>query len=114
MTSIAQRSIKETLCTVPKCLCRLDPEILLLAYRTGIFPMADARDDPEVFWVEPRRRAMLPLDHFHCSHSLAKVLRRGTFEVTCNRAFERVIVECAAPRRDEGETWIIGPDRGQL
>jgi leucyl/phenylalanyl-tRNA--protein transferase len=86
----------------------LDPEILLLAYRTGIFPMADAREDPEVFWVEPRRRAILPLDHFHCSHSLAKVLRRGTFEVTCNRAFERVIVECAAPRRDEGETWISG------
>ena len=86
----------------------LDPEILLLAYRTGIFPMADARADPEVFWVEPRRRAILPLDHFHCSHSLAKVLRRGTFEVTCNRAFERVIAECAAPRRDEGETWISG------
>lgn len=86
----------------------LDPEILLLAYRTGIFPMADAREDPEVFWVEPRRRAVLPLDGFHCSHSLAKVLRRGTFDVTCNRAFERVIEECAAPRRDEGETWISG------
>ena len=86
----------------------LDPEILLLAYRTGIFPMADAREDPEVFWVEPRRRAILPLGGFHCSHSLAKVLRRGSFEVTCNRAFERVIVECAAPRRDEGETWISG------
>jgi len=70
--------------------------------------MADAREDPEVFWVEPRRRAILPLDGFHCSHSLAKVLRRGSFEVTCNRAFERVIVECAAPRRDEGETWISG------
>ena len=86
----------------------LDPEILLLAYRTGIFPMADRRDDPEVFWVEPRRRAVLPLDGFHCSRSLAKVLKRGEFEVTCNRAFERVIVECAAPRRDEGETWISG------
>lgn len=68
--------------------------------------MADARADPEVFWVEPRRRAVLPLEGFHCSHSLAKVLRRGSFEVTCNRAFERVIIECAAPRRDEGETWI--------
>lgn len=92
----------------PQTQSPLDPEILLLAYRTGIFPMADARADPEVFWVEPRRRAILPLDHFHCSHSLAKVLRRGTFEVTCNRAFERVIAECAAPRRDEGETWISG------
>jgi len=86
----------------------LDPDILLLAYRSGIFPMADARADPDVFWVEPRLRAILPLDHFHCSHSLAKVLRRGTFEVTCNLTFERVIVECAAPRREEGETWISG------
>ena len=84
----------------------LDPDILLLAYRSGIFPMADAREDPDIFWVEPRRRAVLPLDHFHCSHSLAKVLRRGTFEVTCNRAFARVIEACAQPRREEGETWI--------
>ncbi len=68
--------------------------------------MADARDDREVFWVEPRRRAILPLDQFHCSRSLAKVLRRGAFTVTCNQAFERVIVECAGPRADAQGTWI--------
>ena len=84
----------------------IDPPLLLLAYRSGIFPMADARDDPEVFWVEPRRRAVLPLEQFHCSHSLAKVLRRGTFEVTCNQAFAAVIEACAQPRRDTDETWI--------
>ena len=84
----------------------LDPALLLLAYRSGIFPMADARDDPEIFWVEPRRRAVLPLDGFHCSHSLAKVLRRGTFEVTCNQAFAAVIEACADPRSDTDETWI--------
>ena len=84
----------------------IDPALLLLAYRSGIFPMADARDDPEVFWVEPRRRAVLPLESFHCSHSLAKVLRRGTYEVTCNQAFAAVIEACAGPRRDTGETWI--------
>ena len=84
----------------------IDPPLLLLAYRSGIFPMADARDDPEIFWVEPRRRAVLPLDRFHCSHSLAKVLRRGTFEVTCNQAFAAVIEACAQPRRDTDETWI--------
>jgi leucyl/phenylalanyl-tRNA--protein transferase len=84
----------------------IDPPLLLLAYRSGIFPMADAREDPEIFWVEPRRRAVLPLDRFHCSHSLAKVLRRGTFEVTCNRAFAAVIEACAQPRRDTDETWI--------
>ena len=68
--------------------------------------MADARDDREVFWVEPRRRAILPLDGFHCSRSLAKVLRRGAFSVTCNQAFERVIVACAGPRADAQGTWI--------
>ncbi|MEO7248478.1 MAG: leucyl/phenylalanyl-tRNA--protein transferase [Novosphingobium sp.] len=85
----------------------IDPDLLLLAYRSGIFPMADARDDPEVFWVEPRERAVLPLDHFHLSHSLAKTLRRGAFSVTCNQAFAEVMQACAGPRRgDGGETWI--------
>ncbi len=84
----------------------LDPDLLLLAYRSGVFPMADGRDDGEVFWVEPRKRAILPLDQFHCSHSLAKALRRGTYSVTCNQAFERVITECAGPRADAQGTWI--------
>jgi len=83
------------------------PELLLLAYRSGIFPMSDHRDDPEIFWVEPRRRAILPLDGFHLSRSLAKVLRRGRFTVTCNRDFAGVMEACAAPRRsDGGESWI--------
>jgi leucyl/phenylalanyl-tRNA--protein transferase len=89
----------------------LDPELLLLAYRSGIFPMADSRDDPDIFWVEPKRRAILPLDGFRCSHSLAKTLRRGRFTVTCNQAFAEVMQACAAPRsmgRNDGtgETWI--------
>ena len=84
----------------------IDPDMLLLGYRSGIFPMADARDDPQIFWVEPRRRAILPLDGFHLSRSLAKTLRQGRFTVTCNAAFDEVIDLCAAPRRDSGDTWI--------
>jgi leucyl/phenylalanyl-tRNA--protein transferase len=85
----------------------IDPALLMLAYRSGIFPMADSRDDPEIFWVEPRHRAILPLDGFHLSHSLAKTLRRGRFIVTCNTAFAEVMDACAAPRRDgSGESWI--------
>ena len=84
----------------------IDPQLLMLAYRSGIFPMADGRDDPEVFWVEPRLRAILPLDGFRCSHSLAKTLRRGRFTVTCNAAFDAVMTGCAAPRRESEETWI--------
>lgn len=79
----------------------------MLAYREGIFPMADSRDDPEIFWVEPRRRAILPLDGFHLSRSLARTLRRGRFAITCNTAFGEVMDACAAPRHDgDGESWI--------
>lgn len=79
----------------------------MLAYREGIFPMADSRDDPEIFWVEPRRRAILPLDGFHLSRSLARTLRRERFAVTCNAAFAEVMDACAAPRNDgDGESWI--------
>jgi leucyl/phenylalanyl-tRNA--protein transferase len=90
----------------------IDPELLMLAYRSGIFPMADHRNDPEIFWVEPRKRAILPLDGFHLSRSLARTLRRERFEVTCNAAFAAVMDACAAPRIDKmgrdgsGESWI--------
>lgn len=90
----------------------IEPELLMLAYRSGIFPMSDSREDTEVFWIEPRLRAILPLDGFHLSRSLARTLRRGRFTVTCNAAFSRVMEECAAPRRvrpgtdDEGGSWI--------
>ncbi len=81
-------------------------ETLLLAYRSGIFPMADRRDDPEVFWVEPRERAIIPLEGLHLSKSLKKVIRADRFTVTVNRAFEQVIRACAEPRPDHPETWI--------
>lgn len=83
-------------------------DLLLLAYRNGIFPMSDSRDDPEVFWVEPRRRAILPLDGFRLSKSLARTIRRDRFRVTCNAAFERVIEACSQPRPDHPESWISG------
>lgn len=90
----------------------IEPELLMLAYRSGIFPMSDARDDPEIFWIEPRLRAILPLDGLRVSTSLARTLKRGRFEVTCNRAFSQVMDACAAPRKahgdedDEGGSWI--------
>lgn len=81
-------------------------ETLLLAYRSGIFPMADRRDDPEVFWVEPRERAIIPLEGLHLSKSLRKVIRADRFAVTVDRGFEQVIRACAEPRPDHPETWI--------
>ena len=85
----------------------IDPRLLLLAYRSGIFPMADARDDPDVMWIEPRERAIIPLDGLRVSRSLAKTVRVERFAVTCNRAFDAVVEACAAPRATEGgESWI--------
>lgn len=80
----------------------LDPRLLLRGYAAGIFPMADSRDAGDIFWVEPRSRAILPLDRFHLSRSLARRVRSRRFEVTVDRAFGEVLAACA--RRDE--TWI--------
>ncbi len=80
----------------------LTPERLLIGYCNGIFPMSEARDDPEIFWVEPRMRGVIPLDGFHISKSLKKTLNRGTFSVTWDTCFADVVRHCAA--RDE--TWI--------
>jgi leucyl/phenylalanyl-tRNA--protein transferase len=81
---------------------RLDPRLLLQGYATGIFPMADSREADELFWVEPRNRAIIPLDGFHLSRSLRRTLRAGKFAVTHDRDFPGVIAACA----DREETWI--------
>ncbi len=80
----------------------LTPDLLLRAYAVGIFPMAEHRDDPEIFWVDPQRRGVMPLDGFHISRSLARRMRRGGFDVTINRDFASVLDGCA----DRTETWI--------
>jgi len=80
----------------------IDPDLLLRAYAIGVFPMSDGRRAPDVYWVEPRRRAILPLDNFHLSKSLRKTLRSGRFAVTRDRAFAEVIARCA----ERPETWI--------
>ncbi len=81
-------------------------DTLLLAYRSGIFPMADNREDQEIFWVEPRDRAIIPLDGLRMSRSLRKVLRAERFKITINRVFEDVVRACAAPRPGHPESWI--------
>ena len=85
---------------------RLTPDILLHAYAAGIFPMAESAADPELFWVDPTRRGILPLDAFHVPRSLRKTLRKGIFEIRCDTAFAEVMEGCAEPRADEAGTWI--------
>jgi leucyl/phenylalanyl-tRNA--protein transferase len=86
----------------------IDPDLLLRAYSVGVFPMADSHDAPDIFWVEPKKRGVLPLDRFHLSHSLAKRLKSGRFAVTADRAFARVVAACAHATEDRPETWING------
>lgn len=71
-------------------------------YATGIFPMAEHRDDPEVFWVDPQRRGVMPLDGFHASRSLRRAMRNTSFEVSINQDFAGVVDGCA----DRADTWI--------
>lgn len=81
-------------------------ELLLMAYRSGIFPMADSRDDDDIYWVEPRERAVIPLETFHVSRSLAKAIRRRPFDIRFDTAFAEVMEGCAQPARDRPTTWI--------
>jgi leucyl/phenylalanyl-tRNA--protein transferase len=81
---------------------RLTPDLLMQGYATGIFPMAEHRDDPEIFWVDPLRRGVLPLHGFHLSRSLRRAMRRTSFEISVDRDFAGVVKGCA----DRADTWI--------
>ena len=87
----------------------LTPELLLQGYASGIFPMAESRDDPEIFWVDPKLRGVLPLDGFHMSRSLMRDMRRTDWRLQTNTAFEAVVDGCA----DRIDTWI-NPDIHRL
>jgi leucyl/phenylalanyl-tRNA--protein transferase len=80
----------------------LDPDMLLKAYSIGVFPMADSREAEEVYWVEPKKRAIIPLDGFHMSKSLRKTIRNDMFEMKRDTAFREVVRRCAGRE----ETWI--------
>ncbi|SMX43064.1 leucyl/phenylalanyl-tRNA--protein transferase [Actibacterium lipolyticum] len=80
----------------------LTPDLLLQAYASGIFPMSEARDDPEIFWVDPRQRGILPLDGFHISRSLRRRILKEQFQIRVNTDFAGVVRHCA----DREETWI--------
>lgn len=85
----------------------LDADLLIRAYAAGVFPMADDADAEDVFWVEPRRRGVLPLDHFHLSRSLARTLKQDRFQHRVDTAFDAVVSACA----DRDGTWINGQIR---
>ena len=80
----------------------ITPALLLQAYASGVFPMADAADADELFWVDPRRRGILPLDGFHVPRRLARSFLGGDFEIRIDGDFPGVVAACA----EREETWI--------
>ncbi|MGN6305503.1 MAG: leucyl/phenylalanyl-tRNA--protein transferase [Mesorhizobium sp.] len=86
-------------------------DLLLKAYASGVFPMAESASDPEVFWVRPETRGIIPLDGFHVPKSLAKTLRKGLFEIRFDSDFEATIDACAEKREERTSTWINAPIR---
>ena len=86
----------------------ITPEVLLKAYACGIFPMAESADDPGLYWIEPEKRGVLPLDEFHVPRRLARVVRQDRFEVRIDSDFSGVLDGCAAPAPGRQRTWING------
>ncbi len=84
----------------------LTPQLLLGAYASGIFPMAESRNDPDLYWIDPDVRGILPLDDFHIPRRLRKTLRTAPFEIRCDDDFLGTIRGCAEPQGARAETWI--------
>ncbi len=84
----------------------ITPDIVLRAYAAGVFPMAESAEDPGLYWVEPDKRGLLPLDAFHVSRSLRKTVRAGRFAIRFDHDFDGVITGCAAPGKERERTWI--------
>ena len=84
----------------------LSPELLLRAYAAGLFPMAESAEDPDLFWIDPDPRGVLPLDRFHLPRRLRRTLRAGPYEIRVDTAFEAVMRGCAEPTEIRPKTWI--------
>src|SRR6266480_1310084 len=84
----------------------ITPEVLLKAYACGIFPMAESADDPALYWIEPEKRGVIPLERFHMPSRLARTVRSDRFSVTVDRDFDGVLEGCAAAQPARPRTWI--------
>ena len=87
-------------------LIEITPQVLLKAYACGIFPMAESAEDPALYWIEPERRGVIPLDRVHISRRLARTVRAERFEIFVDRDFQEVMAACAAPGGGRRKTWI--------
>jgi leucyl/phenylalanyl-tRNA--protein transferase len=81
-------------------------EDLIECYARGVFPMAEGRDDPRIYLLDPDERGVLPLEGFHIPRTLRKAVRQDTFDIRFDTAFEAVVAGCAEPAPGREETWI--------
>ncbi|MDX5592673.1 leucyl/phenylalanyl-tRNA--protein transferase [Pseudovibrio sp. SPO723] len=84
----------------------ITPHVLLKAYACGVFPMAESADDPDLFWVEPERRGIIPLEGFHVPKRLRRTVKSDRFKVIASQDFQGVIDGCASPAPGRKRTWI--------
>jgi leucyl/phenylalanyl-tRNA--protein transferase len=84
----------------------ITPELMLRAYRIGLFPMAESRDARTLYWLDPEMRGVIPLEGFHLPRRLARRVRQAPYRISANTAFAEVIAECAAPRASSADSWI--------
>ncbi|MCQ4161171.1 leucyl/phenylalanyl-tRNA--protein transferase [Roseomonas sp. GC11] len=84
----------------------ITPELLLRAYRAGLFPMAESREGRRLYWLDPELRGILPLEGFHLPRRLLRTVLNGPYTVTVDRAFPAVIAGCAAPAPGREDSWI--------
>ena len=94
--------------SIDDVMIEITPQVLLKAYACGIFPMAESAEDHALYWIEPERRGILPLDRVHVPRRLARTIRQGNFDVRIDNDFGAVIDGCAAPRAGRRSTWING------
>ncbi len=84
----------------------LTPDLVLRAYASGVFPMAESRANTRLYWVDPEWRAIFPMDGFHISRRLARSVRAEPFEIRVDTAFAEVIRACAETVAGRTESWI--------
>src|SRR5215831_3685188 len=102
------RRLNESMASRESAFIDITPEVLLKAYSCGIFPMAESADDPALYWIEPERRGIIPLDRFHIPGRLARTIRSDRFSVLVDRDFDAVLDGCAEPMPGRSRTWING------
>ena len=85
---------------------KLTPDLLIEAYKIGVFPMANNQDDAKIDFFDPDPRGIIPLENFHISRSLRKLIRKGIFKVTYNAAFSSILEGCSRISRNRPTTWI--------